>query len=259
MKKVLITLLILLVGTSVIINAKATSNKEIEETKQQTTPNATKKGRKAANTLKQNLRQTMPTDGVFTLIELPYPTDALEPVISKQTIELHYGKHLKGYVDKLNTLVKSSDYKGASLEEIVASADGALFNNAGQTLNHNLYFTQFSPSAKRLSNGKLYRAICDKWGSEDNFRKVFTDAGTEIFGSGWVWLAANEKGELFIEKMTNGSNPIANGLIPLLGFDVWEHAYYLDYQNRRRDHIDALWQIVNWPTIEERYKEIINK
>ena len=259
MKKIFIPLLISLAGTTVIINTKATSNKDIEETIQQTTLNTTERGWKAANALKQNLRQTMPTDGVFTLIELPYPTDALEPIISKQTIELHYGKHLKGYVDKLNTLLKSSEHNGASLEEIVASADGTLFDNAGQTLNHNLYFTQFSPSATGLSNGKLYRAICDKWGSEENFRRVFTDAGTEIFGSGWVWLAANENGELYIEKMTNGSNPLAEGLIPLMGFDIWEHAYYLDYQNRRRDHIEALWQIVDWPTIEERYKEIIDK
>ena len=192
-------------------------------------------------------------------MQLPYATDALTPVITRRTVELHHGKHLAAYAATLQRLVEGTEYERKSLEYIVRHSTGVIFNNAGQVLNHNLYFTQFSPSAKRLSDGKLYRAICDKWGSEDNFRKVFTDAGTEIFGSGWVWLAANEKGELFIEKMTNGSNPIANGLIPLLGFDVWEHAYYLDYQNRRRDHIEALWQIVNWPTIEERYKEIINK
>lgn len=207
---------------------------------------------------KTNAPQTMPKNGEFQLTKLPYATNALEPVISQQTIELHYGKHLRGYVDKLNRLLKSSDFKGASLEEIVASSDGALFDNAGQTLNHNLYFTQFAPRAKALSDGKLKREICDKWGSEEAFRKAFTDAGLEIFGSGWVWLAANKDGELSIEKMPNGANPIADGLKPLMGFDVWEHAYYLDYQNRRADHLNALWLIVDWPTIEARYKEIID-
>lgn len=207
---------------------------------------------------KTNTPQTMPKNGEFQLIELPYATNALEPVISQQTIELHYGKHLRGYVDKLNRLLKSSNFKGASLEEIVASSDGALFDNAGQTLNHNLYFTQFAPRAKALSDGKLKREICDKWGSEEAFRKAFTDAGLEIFGSGWVWLAANKDGELSIEKIPNGANPIADGLKPLMGFDVWEHAYYLDYQNRRADHLNALWLIVDWPTIEARYKEIID-
>lgn len=207
---------------------------------------------------KTNAPQTMPKNGEFQLTKLPYATNALEPVISQQTIELHYGKHLRGYVDKLNRLLKSSDFKGASLEEIVASSDGTLFDNAGQTLNHNLYFTQFTPRAKALSDGKLKREICDKWGSEEAFRKAFTDAGLEIFGSGWVWLAANKDGELSIEKMPNGANPIADGLKPLMGFDVWEHAYYLDYQNRRADHLNALWLIVDWPTIEARYKEIID-
>ena len=207
---------------------------------------------------KTNAPQTMPKNGEFQLTKLPYATNALEPVISQQTIELHYGKHLRGYVDKLNRLLKSSNFKGASLEEIVASSDGALFDNAGQTLNHNLYFTQFAPRAKALSDGKLKREICDKWGSEEAFRKAFTDAGLEIFGSGWVWLAANKDGELSIEKMPNGANPIADGLKPLMGFDVWEHAYYLDYQNRRADHLNALWLIVDWPTIEARYKEIID-
>ena len=207
---------------------------------------------------KTNAPQTMPKNGEFQLTKLPYATNALEPVISQQTIELHYGKHLRGYVDKLNRLLKSSDFKCASLEEIVASSDGALFDNAGQTLNHNLYFTQFAPRAKALSDGKLKREICDKWGSEEAFRKAFTDAGLEIFGSGWVWLAANKDGELSIEKMPNGTNPIADGLKPLMGFDVWEHAYYLDYQNRRADHLNALWLIVDWPTIEARYKEIID-
>ena len=249
MRKIFIPILISVVGLIIVVDAK--TNKSVE-------PNCSQ--RTTAKALESNTRQTMPQDGVFTLIELPYSIDALAPVISRQTMELHYGKHLKGYVDKLNALLKGSEYKGASLEDIVSRADGALFDNAGQTLNHNLFFTQFSPKARKLTKGsRLHSAICDKWGSEEAFCKAFTDAGAAIFGSGWIWLAANEDGELSIEPMANGSNPVAEGLIPLLGFDVWEHAYYLDYQNRRRDHLDKLWLIVDWPTVEQRYKEIINK
>ena len=249
MRKIFIPILISVVGLIVVVDAKTNKSTELSKT-----------NRAIANISASNARQTMPQDGVFTLIELPYSIDALAPVISRQTMELHYGKHLKGYVDKLNSLLKGSEYKGASLEDIVSRADGALFDNAGQTLNHNLYFTQFSPKARELTkDSKLYKAICEKWGGDEAFRKAFTDAGVAIFGSGWIWLAANEDGELSIEPMTNGSNPIAEGLIPLLGFDVWEHAYYLDYQNRRRDHLEKLWLIVDWPTVEQRYNEIINK
>ena len=194
----------------------------------------------------------------YEYISLPYGLDALEPAISRRTMALHYGQHLRSYVENLNRLIKGSALEGETLEDVVLMAEGPLLNNAGQTLNHNLYFTQFAPRAKALSDGKLKREICDKWGSEEAFRKAFTDAGLEIFGSGWVWLAANKDGELSIEKMPNGANPIADGLKPLMGFDVWEHAYYLDYQNRRADHLNALWLIVDWPTIEARYKEIID-
>lgn len=201
--------------------------------------------------------QTLPQNGRFVIIELPYSTDALAPIISQQTIELHYGKHLQGYVNTLNRLLDNTAPKGASLEEIVCSADGKLFDNAGQTLNHFLYFLQFSPKASpMITDSKLARAIKERWGSEEQFRKEFTEAGTSLFGSGWVWLAANEDGELSIELLQGGANPIVDGLTPLLGFDVWEHAYYLDYHNRRAEHLNALWQIVDWPTIELRYKNI---
>lgn len=200
--------------------------------------------------------QTMPVDGRFELMELPYAENALEPVISAETIGLHHGKHLLGYVTALNRLIAGTDLVDRSLEEIVAASDGAVFNNAGQTLNHNLYFTQFSPDGGSEPRGALRKAIDASWGSFDRFKKDFVDAGTSLFGSGWVWLAADKSGDLTIVKEPNGGNPVARGLVPLLGFDVWEHAYYLDYNNRRADHLNALWRIVDWNTVEKRYDNL---
>lgn len=200
--------------------------------------------------------QTMPVDGQFELMELPYAENALEPVISAETIGLHHGKHLLGYVTALNRLIAGTDLADRSLEEIVAASDGAVFNNAGQTLNHNLYFTQFSPDGGGEPRGALRKAIDASWGSFDRFKKDFVDAGTSLFGSGWVWLAADKSGDLTIVKEPNGGNPVARGLVPLLGFDVWEHAYYLDYNNRRADHLNALWRIVDWNTVEKRYDNL---
>lgn len=190
----------------------------------------------------------------FKIIQLPYATDALEPVISKETIDYHYGKHLQGYVNNLNKLIAGTKFENAPLEIIVTESDGSLFNNAGQTLNHNLYFTQFSPEGGGKPVGKLADAINKKWGSFENFQKAFTDAGNGLFGSGWVWLAKDKKGDLFITQEINGSNPIVKGLTPLLGFDVWEHAYYIDYRNNRAGHINALWDIINWETVNQRYQ-----
>ena len=190
----------------------------------------------------------------FKIIQLPYATDALEPVISKETIDYHYGKHLQGYVNNLNKLIAGTKFENAPLEIIVTESDGSLFNNAGQTLNHNLYFTQFSPEGGGKPVGKLADAINKKWGSFENFQKAFTDAGNGLFGSGGVWLAKDKKGDLFITQEINGSNPIVKGLTPLLGFDVWEHAYYIDYRNNRAGHINALWDIINWETVNQRYQ-----
>ena len=189
---------------------------------------------------------------MFTLIELPYAKDALAPVISAQTLDFHHGKHLQGYVDNLNKLLPGSPFEGMALEDIVRKADGALFNNAGQILNHNLYFTQFAPKATEPA-GKLADQIKKQWGSVDTFKAEFEAKGTTLFGSGWVWLQANEAGELSIAQYANADNPVAHGLKPLLTFDVWEHAYYLDYQNRRAAHLSALWQIVNWTEVGIRY------
>lgn len=193
------------------------------------------------------------TSGTFELIALPYPTDALEPVISKATVELHHGKHLQGYVNNLNRLIIGTKFEKMPLDEIVRQSDGAIFNNAGQTLNHNLYFTQFSPNGQKAPEGKLKEAIDRTWGSFDNFKKEFTKAGAALFGSGWVWLAKNKNGELIIESEANAGNPVTKGLTPLMGIDVWEHAYYLDYQNRRIDHLNDVWNIIDWKVVENRY------
>jgi Fe-Mn family superoxide dismutase len=189
----------------------------------------------------------------FELVKLPYAADALEPVISKQTIEFHHGKHLQAYVNNLNNLVPGTKFENAALETIVKESDGAIFNNAGQVLNHNLFFTQFSPNGGGKPSGKLADAINAAWGSFEDFQKEFETNGVGLFGSGWVWLAADASGKLSITKEPNAGNPVAKGLKPLLGFDVWEHSYYLDYQNRRADHLKELWKIVDWKVVESRY------
>jgi superoxide dismutase len=189
----------------------------------------------------------------FELIQLPYAPDALAPAISAETLSFHHGKHLAGYVNTLNSLIEGTEFADASLEEIVCKSEGALFNNAGQTLNHNLYFTQFAPNAGGAPTGKLLAAIEAKWGSFEAFQQEFLTACTTLFGSGWVWLAAKADGELVITKEPNGSNPVVHGLRPLMGIDVWEHAYYLSYQNRRADHIKDVWGIIDWSVVASRY------
>ena len=192
---------------------------------------------------------------MFELIELPYALDALAPVISAQTLSFHHGKHLQAYVDNLNKLLPGSGLEGLSLEEIVSKSSGAVFNNAGQILNHEMYFTQFVPASSVMPGptGHLKAQIEKQWGSLDAFKAEFEAKGVSLFGSGWVWLQANAERELSIGQYSGADNPVAHGLKPLLTFDVWEHAYYLDYQNRRAAHLAALWQIVNWAEIEVRY------
>lgn len=189
----------------------------------------------------------------FELMKLAYAADALEPAISRQTLEFHHGKHLAGYVNNLNNLIQGTDFQHRSLEEIVLSSDGAVRNNAGQILNHNLYFEQFAKTPKSVPTGKLAEAITRDFGSFEAFKDEFQKKGATLFGSGWVWLSADQNGKLVITQESNASNPIQQGLRPLLTFDVWEHAYYLDYQNRRPDHLATLWQIVDWNVIEKRY------
>src|SRR5690554_5766735 len=192
-------------------------------------------------------------DMKFEKVALPYATDALEPVISKQTVELHYGKHHQAYVDNLNRLAAGTKFEDADLETVVKESDGAIFNNAGQILNHNIYFTSFKENGGGEPQGKLADAIKEQFGSFDDFKEEFNAAGVSVFGSGWVWLAKDASGKLFIEKESNAGNPITKGLTPILGFDVWEHSYYLDYQNRRADHLKEIWKIVDWDVVSARY------
>lgn len=190
----------------------------------------------------------------YTMPKLPYANNALEPVISQNTIDYHYGKHLQTYVNNLNALVPGTVFEGKNIEEIVATAPaGAIFNNAGQVLNHTLYFLQFTPApTQKEPTGKLAEAINQNFGNFENFKDEMTNAGTTLFGSGWVWLAMNQDGKLVIIQEANGGNPITQGMKPLLGFDVWEHAYYLDYQNKRTDHINQLWNIIDWDVVASR-------
>jgi len=190
----------------------------------------------------------------FNLVALPYAPETLEPVISRQTLAVHHGKHLAGYVNNLNALLPESQWAGLTLEDIVVQADGAVLNNAGQILNHNLYFSQFcAPKAKNQPVGQLAAAITRDFGTFADFQSEFQKKGATLFGSGWVWLSANPDDHLVITQEPNAANPLQRGLKPLLTFDVWEHAYYLDYQNRRPDHLAALWQIIDWNVIEQRY------
>ena len=202
----------------------------------------------------------------FELMALPYAPDALEPVISRETIGFHYGKHLQAYVDNLNKLASppspSPIGEGSLgelevLEEIVRKAPaGAVFNNAGQILNHEMYFLQFKPVGETAQEpeGALAAQIVKQWGSVEAFKAEFEAKGVGLFGSGWVWLSADADGNLVITQELGASNPVVKGLKPLLTFDVWEHAYYLNYQNRRAAHLSALWQIVDWKVIAARYE-----
>lgn len=186
--------------------------------------------------------------------ELPYAADALTPVISAETVAYHYGKHEKAYIDNLNAMIKGTDFEDMELEEIIRTSDGALFNNASQAWNHIFYFFTFSPSGANEPSGELRKAIESQFGSFDDFKRQFVDAGVKLFGSGWVWLACDEDGKLMIIQKSNAGNPLTDGLIPLLTFDVWEHAYYLDYQNRRADALEKLWSIVDWDVVSSRYE-----
>ena len=191
----------------------------------------------------------MPKDGQFAMPALPY--EELGKVISKETLSFHHGKHLKAYVDNLNKMLPGSGLEGKSLREVVCKAEGGLFNNAGQVLNHTMYFEQFSNTPREMST-KFAAMIEKDFGSVEDFKKEFVQKGVTLFGSGWVWLSMDGSGKLVITQQKNAENPVTMGLKPLLTFDVWEHAYYLDYQNRRGDQLADLWQVVDWPVVESR-------
>lgn len=189
----------------------------------------------------------------FELPKLPYELSALNPTISDKTLEFHYGKHHQAYVNNLNNLVPGTKFENADLETIVLESDGAIFNNAAQVWNHTFYFNQFSPNPAAAPTGELAKAIDATFGSFEKFKEEFTKASVGLFGSGWSWLVKNEAGALEIVQEANAGNPLRKGKKPLLTCDVWEHAYYLDYQNRRPDYVSNFWNIVDWKVISERY------
>lgn len=193
----------------------------------------------------------------FKLIDLPYANDALEPIMSEETVNLHHGKHLNGYVNTLNKLVEGSDFEDKCLKTIVKEADGKMYNQAGQILNHNLFFLQLRPKdeAQKEPTGKLLEAIEKEWGSFESFKEKFQEEAAGLFGSGWAFLVSDESGKLSIDKGSNAYNPITKGLYPLMTADVWEHAYYVDYRNVRADFLKALWEIIDWKVVEEWYAE----
>lgn len=191
----------------------------------------------------------------FKLIDLPYAQDALEPVISAETVAFHHGKHLQTYVNNLNAAIEGGELEDKSLEEIVCKATGGVFNNAGQVLNHNLYFLQFkAPSADNLPCGEIAKAIDAQFGSFEKFKEEFSAKAASLFGSGWAWLSSDKEGKLVISQESGASNPVTKGLKPLMCADVWEHAYYIDYRNRRPEYLVAFWQILDWEEIDRRFK-----
>lgn len=187
------------------------------------------------------------------MIKLPYAHDALEPYMSTETLQYHYDKHYSGYIANVNKLVEGTSFEKLALEQIVLESDGVLFNNAAQAWNHALFFESLSPKPQRLPSGVLMVAMQQKWESFDNFCKEFNEAASTLFGSGWVWLACDKDGHLYIISEQNAGNPLRDGLIPILVLDVWEHAYYIDYRNRRVDFISAFWKIVDWAIVDRRY------
>ena len=188
-----------------------------------------------------------------TLPELPYAMDALEPHISKETLEFHYGKHHRTYVDKLNGLIEGSKFADASLEDIVRGSDGGVFNNAAQVWNHTFYWHCLSPEGGGRPSGELAKAIDASFGSFDEFHKQFSDKAVTLFGSGWAWLVKQRDGKLAIVQTGNAGTPLTGPDKPLLTCDVWEHAYYIDYRNARPKYLEAFWKLVNWDFVAKNF------
>ncbi len=189
----------------------------------------------------------------FELPKLPYEADALSPVIDEKTISFHYGKHHQAYVTNINNLIPGTKWENATLEEIIKGADGGIFNNAAQVWNHTFYFTSFKPNGGGEPTGDLAAAINQSFGSFAEFKEQFSKAAATLFGSGWAWLVKKADGLLEIVQESNAGNPLTKGFTPVLTCDVWEHAYYINYQNRRPDYIKDFWNILDWQTISSRY------
>ncbi|MDD4984603.1 MAG: Fe-Mn family superoxide dismutase [Dehalococcoidales bacterium] len=180
------------------------------------------------------------------LPELPYEKDALLPHISAETIEYHYGKHHKAYVDNINRLIAGTEMEKTPLEEIIRKSSGGIFNNAAQVWNHTFYWNCLSPAGGGQPGGELAEAINKQFGTFNEFKEAFTSAAATLFGSGWTWLVQEADGRLSIETTSNAGTPLKEGKKALLTCDVWEHAYYIDYRNARAKYIDAFWNLVNW-------------
>ena len=189
----------------------------------------------------------------FSLPELPYEMNALEPHISKETLEFHYGKHHQTYVTNLNNLVPGSEFEGQSLEEIIQNANGGIFNNAAQVWNHTFYWHSLSPNGGNEPSGDLLNAINDAFGSFEEFKNQFSTLAATTFGSGWAWLVKDKNNTLSLVSTSNAATPLTEGLTPLLTCDVWEHAYYIDYRNARPKYIEAFWNLVNWDFAAENF------
>lgn len=190
----------------------------------------------------------------FVLPELPFKKDSLAPYISEETIDFHYGKHHKAYVDNINRLVPGTEFADTTLEEIIKKADGGIFNNTAQVWNHTFYWNCLLPTGGGEPTGDLVNAIKSNFGSFDEFKGQFTNTATKLFGSGWAWLVKKVDGTLKIEATSNAGNPLKEGKVPLLTCDVWEHAYYIDYRNARAKYIEAFWNLVNWDFVANNLK-----
>ncbi len=190
---------------------------------------------------------------MFELPPLPYAMDALQPYISKETLEYHYGKHHLAYVNNLNNLVKETEFAAMPLEEIIMKSSGPVFNNAAQIWNHTFYWHSMTPKSAGEPKGALAEAIKKKFGSFEEFKKIFSESGAKLFGSGWTWLAKNADGELEILNESNAGLPMKSGKKALLTCDVWEHAYYIDYRNARPKYLENFWSIVNWDFASENF------
>jgi Fe-Mn family superoxide dismutase len=189
----------------------------------------------------------------FELPKLPYALNALEPHISQKTLEFHYGKHHQAYVNNLNKILPGTKFESASLETIVKEAEGGIFNNGAQIWNHTFYFESFSPNGGGEPHGLLGDAIKKTYGSFGEFKSNFTKEATTLFGAGWAWLVRKSDGTLDMVQEANAGNPLRKGLKPILACDVWEHAYYLDYQNRRPDYVESFWKLIDWDIVGKRY------
>ncbi len=195
----------------------------------------------------------------FELPKLPYALNDLEPYISRRTLKFHHLKHHQFYITHLNRLISGTNFENQDIETIIKVTDGPIYNFAAQSWNHTFYFESMKPSGGSLPEGQVRDIILESFGSFRFLKTIFLKSAVSLFGAGWIWIVLNSKGDIEIVRENNAGNPLRRGLIPLLVCDLWEHAYYLDYQNRTQDYIDAFWHLINWRVVEERYSDALQK